>query len=114
MEKYICKYNTDTDLGPFHLCSRASTILSHLHTETKLMSNSQRSYTIFQSSLICLEPLLYMDSDIAHHFVHAPLYLLPSIDYCLGDVFLSIRADSIVFLADNALSYFMTWFHLSP
>ena len=42
------------------------------------------------------------------------LYILLSIDYFLGDVFLSIRADSIVFLADNALSYFMTWFHSSP
>lgn len=55
-----------------------------------------------------------MDSDIAHYFVHVSLYIPLSIDYFLGDVFLSIRAGSIVFLADNALSYFMTWFHSSP
>lgn len=81
------------------------------------MYNSQGSCAPLQSPLICLDPSSISEQILTQliTLAHAPLHPLCSIDYFLNNILLKyIRADSIVFLADSALYYFMTWFHLSP
>lgn len=45
---------------------------------------------------------------------HLPLCFRREMDDFLADIPRCIEADSIVWLAGSVLSYFMTWFHLSP